>query len=64
MATWTGITKHNTTSYPEPKKGEGMPWKDAIMRWIDANFTWQEVGSTSWTGGTMHEATWTGETKN
>ena len=57
-------TKHTTTSYPRPKIGGGLIWKEATMRWIDADFTWQEIGSTTSTAETKHTTTSTAISKS
>jgi len=64
MTTWVGQNKNDTTWYPNVKKGGGLIWEDAIMRWVDALFTWEEVGSAIWTGDTKSETVWSGQTKN
>ena len=64
MTTWTAQTKNSTTWHPRPKKGGGLTWEEATMRWVDADFTWEEVGSTTWTGITKNTTSWTAQSKS
>ena len=57
--------KNTTTWYPTVKKGGGLIWEQATMRWVDAVFTWAEASSTSWSAGTKNTTTlFTAQTKS